>query len=425
MLQLVDVVASISVIEMFILFLYALRYYLFSFVSLRKRRLSKPDMVPLDLQTDFFVSVLLPIYNEANVIDRLMTCCTSFDFPCYEVVVMDDSTDGTAAKLEAWKDNPRVKIVHRTSRKGWKGGALNAGLERIDAKSTHILILDADFVPPADLLQRFLARFIDGVVAVQGYQRHDLNAEENWITKGVKIMHSFQYLVELRAKGRLDLLVPFTGSVYMVRTKIMKELGFNDSITEDWEFTLRFYEAGHKVVYDPTLIASAECSNNLRKFFTQIARWGEGGTRDFRKHFWKMLKSSDLTTREKLDFLIQGSTYLNSILILTLTIGGFLALPSLDYSLSLPSTVSSLLLTAINVSSVVFATTTALIHENLSKDVVHIPYTLILGYLSMPIIAYASLKGLLTDQGSFHRTYKTGNVTKTSTVNRLRDLFKK
>ncbi|MEE9510097.1 MAG: glycosyltransferase, partial [Candidatus Bathyarchaeia archaeon] len=136
MLQLVDVVASISVIEMVILFLYALRYYLFSFVSLRKRRLSKPDMAPLDLQTDSFVSVLLPIYNEANVIDRLMTCCTSFDFPYYEVVVMDDSTDGTAAKLEAWKDNPRVKIVHRTSRKGWKGGALNAGLERIDAKST-------------------------------------------------------------------------------------------------------------------------------------------------------------------------------------------------------------------------------------------------------------------------------------------------
>ncbi len=425
MLQLVDVVASISVIEMLILFLHAMRYYLFSFVSLRKRRRNNPDTSPLDPKADPFVSVLLPIYNEANVVDRLMTCCTSFDFPDYEVVVIDDSIDGTTTKLEAWKDDPRVKIIRRTSRDGWKGGALNAGLERIDTKSTHTLILDADFIPPADLLHRFLAQFTDGVVAVQGYQRHDLNAEENWITKGVKIMHSLQYLVEMSAKGLLGLLLPFTGSVYMVRTEVMKELGFNDSITEDWEFTLRFYEAGHKVVYDSTLIASAECSNNLRKFLTQIARWAEGGTRDFRKHFWKMMKSNVLTTREKLDFLIQGSTYLNSILILALTIGGFLALPSLTYSLSLSSTVSSLLFTAINVSSLVFATTIALIHENLSKDVIHIPYTLILGYLSTPVVAYASLKGLLTGHGSFHRTYKTGNVTKTSTMNRLRDLFKK
>ena len=425
MLQLVDVVASISVIEMLILFLYAMRYYLFSFVSLRKRQTNNPDTAPLDMKTDSFVSVLLPIYNEANVVNRLLTCCTSFDFPNYEVVVMDDSTDGTTTKLEAWKDNPRVKIIHRTSREGWKGGALNAGLEHIDVKSTHILILDADFVPPADLLHRFLARFIDGVVAVQGYQRHDLNAEENWITKGVKIMQSLQYLVELSAKDRLDLLVPFTGSVYMVRTEVMKELGFKDSITEDWEFTLRYYEAGHKVVYHSTLMASAECSNNLRKFFAQIARWSEGGTRDFRKHFWKMMKSSDLTTMKKLDFLIQGSTYLNSILILALTIGGFLTLPSLDYSLSLSSTVSNLLFTAINISSLIFATTIALIHENLSKDVIHIPYTLILGYLSTPVVAYAALKGLLTNQGSFNRTYKTGNVTKTSTMNRLQDLFKK
>jgi cellulose synthase/poly-beta-1,6-N-acetylglucosamine synthase-like glycosyltransferase len=425
MLQLVDVVASISVIEMLILFLYAMRYYLFSFVSLRKKRNNNPNTTPRDPKVDPFVSVLLPIYNEANVVDRLMTCCTSFDFPSYEVVVIDDSTDLTTTKLEAWRDDPRIKIIHRTSRDGWKGGALNVGLERVDAKSMYTLVLDADFIPPADLLHRFIAQFTDDVVAVQGYQLHDLNSEENWITKGVKLMHSLQYLVELSAKNRLGLLLPLTGSVYMVRTDVMKELGFNDSITEDWEFTLRLYEAGYKVVYDSTLTASAECSNNLRKFLTQIARWGEGGTRDFRKHFGKMMRSSVLTTREKLDFLLHGSTYLNSILILALTIGGFLALPSFTYSLSLSSTVSSLLFTAINISSVVFATTIALINENLSKDVVHIPYLLILGYLSTPVVAYASLKGLLTGHGTFHRTYKTGNVTKTSILNRLRDLFKK
>jgi cellulose synthase/poly-beta-1,6-N-acetylglucosamine synthase-like glycosyltransferase len=425
MLQLVDVVASVSVIETLILFLYAMRYYVFSFVSLRKSPRNDPATAPRDRKAQSFVSILLPIYNEANVVDRLMACCTSFDFPDYEVVVIDDSTDGTTTKLEAWRDHPRVTIVHRAAREGWKGGALNVGLAHVDAKSTHTLVLDADFVPPADLLYRFLARFPDGVAAVQGYQVHDLNAEENWITKGVQVMHSLQYLVELRAKERLGLLLPLTGSVFMVRTDVIKELGFNGSITEDWEFTLRFYEAGYKVVYDSTLTASAECSNSLRKFLRQIARWGEGGTRDFRQHFGKMMRSSVLSAREKLDFLLHGSTYLNAILILALTIGGISALPSVTYSLSLSSTLSSLLFTAINLSSLVFATTIALIHENLAKDVVHIPYLLILGYLATPVVAYASLKGLLMGHGSFHRTYKTGNVTKSSIMHRLRDVFKK
>ena len=58
------------------------------------------------------------------------------------------------------------------------------GLDYTHPKSTHVLIFDADFIPPSDIVSRFLARFRDdGVVAVQGYQRHDLNAEENWITR--------------------------------------------------------------------------------------------------------------------------------------------------------------------------------------------------------------------------------------------------
>lgn len=426
MLQFVNVVTFFGFLETLMLFLYAARYYVFALVSPRKKRSNNPDKTPLDLNRDSFVSVLLPMYNEANVVERLMKFCTSFDFPDYEVIVIDDSTDETTKKLAAWRDDPRVTILHRDSRKGWKGGALNVGLEHIDAQSTHALILDADFVPPADLLQRFLSTFErDTIVAVQGYQVHDINAEENWITRGIRIMYSLNNLVELSAKDRLGLLLPLTGSVYMIRTDVLKKLAFTGGITEDWEFTLRLYEAGHKVVYDSTLTASAECSNTIRKFLTQTARWAEGHTRAFRRHFGKMMRSRCLTTREKLEFLFQGFLYLNSILVLALSLGGFLVLPSYTYSISRSSTISSLVFTAINVSSLVFAITTALHRENRLKDIVNMPYTLILGYLSVPAVAWASLKGLLTNEGRFRRTYKTGKITKTSILNRLTDMFKK
>jgi biofilm PGA synthesis N-glycosyltransferase PgaC len=425
MLQFVNVVTFIGFVETLLLFLYAARYYVFALISPRKTQSKQPNQTPRDPKEDAFVSVLLPMYNEANVVERLMKFCTAFEFPSYEVIVIDDSTDATTKKLEAWRDDPRVTILHRDSREGWKGGALNVGLEHIDARSTHALILDADFVPPADLLQRFLSTFeSEKVVAVQGYQVHDINAEENWITRGIRIMYSLNNVVELSAKDRLGLLLPLTGSVYMVRTDVLKKVGFEGGITEDWEFTLKLYEAGYKVAYDATLTASAECANTIRKFLTQTARWAEGHTRAFRRHFGKMMRSHVLTTREKLEFLFQGCLYLNSILVLALSLGGFLMLPSYPYSLSRSSTISSLIFTAINLSALAFAITVALHRENRVKDVVNMPYTLLLGYLSVPAVAWASLKGLLTSEGRFRRTYKTGNITKPSILQRLMDRFK-
>lgn len=43
------------------------------------------------------VVACIPAYNEEKVVDRLMAHCTSFVGSDYEVVVVDDSMDSTAA----------------------------------------------------------------------------------------------------------------------------------------------------------------------------------------------------------------------------------------------------------------------------------------------------------------------------------------
>src|SRR5439155_19043689 len=78
--------------------------------------------LPADRQP--FVSIHLALYNEGHVVDRLLEACTSFDYENDEVIVADDSTDETVEKLKRRKDPPRVRVIHRSSRKGFKGGAL-------------------------------------------------------------------------------------------------------------------------------------------------------------------------------------------------------------------------------------------------------------------------------------------------------------
>jgi len=53
-------------------------------------------------------------------------CIRDSDYPNYEVVVVDDSNDGTVAVLKEWilnqlkSDGQKIKIFHRDNRKGFK-----------------------------------------------------------------------------------------------------------------------------------------------------------------------------------------------------------------------------------------------------------------------------------------------------------------
>jgi cellulose synthase/poly-beta-1,6-N-acetylglucosamine synthase-like glycosyltransferase len=412
-LNFVELVSLVGFVEVVILFLYAVRWYLFASVVLRSSKSSARSSSGSGWGS-VFVSVLLPVYNEPNVVDRLLKACTSFNSPPYEVVVVDDSDDDvTSRKLAAWQNRANVKVVHRDSRRGWKGGAMNDGLDKVDARSSHVLVLDADFVPPSDLVGRFVSRFDnDGVVAVQGYQRHDLNAEESWVSKGVRVWHCLYNMVELNGECRLGLFSPLTGSVFMARTDVLRKFRFDEALAEDTELTMRLCESGYKVLYDPSLAASGECLSSLRGLFRQQMRWAEGHTRVFRDHFWRMLKSRFLSVSDKINFLFVGFSYLNCVLIFALTVAWLLTLLFPAYFLPLPIVQAGFLLFLASVPSGVFSSLVALSVEGARKDFRKIPYAWVVNFALTPVVAVAALKGLFAGRGVFHRVYKTGKVLK-------------
>lgn len=409
----VELIFVFGFVECVILFLYAIRWYIFAFVSLKSGPVDNSGEYKCN-SNSCFVSVLLPIYNEPNVVDRLLRACTSFSSLPFEVVVVDDSNDCvTTEKLEVWRSHPRVKVIHRSSREGWKGGALNVGLEYIDPQSTHVLIFDADFVPPKDLARRFVARFDDdGVAVVQGYQRHDLNANENWITKGVRVWTSLYNMVELNGQQKMGLFSPLTGCVFMIHTDLLKKLKFEEVTDEDWNLTMRLYENRYKVLYEPGLVASGECPNTLRRLFRQQARWAEGHTRTFRRHFLKILGCKFLKLREKIDFVFIGASFLNSTLIVLLSFVGLITLLFPAVYLPLPIVQISMLLFLASIPAGVATSLVALHLEGARKDFRKVGYAWLLNFVATPVIAAAALKGLLTRKGFFHRTPKTGRITK-------------
>src|ERR671937_778706 len=83
------------------------------------------------------VTIQLPIYNEMYVADRLIDAVCEMSYPreLLEIQVLDDSTDETTeiAELAVRRHAARgfnISYMHRVDRRGFKAGALEAGLRQ-------------------------------------------------------------------------------------------------------------------------------------------------------------------------------------------------------------------------------------------------------------------------------------------------------
>ncbi|TET85544.1 MAG: DUF2341 domain-containing protein, partial [Anaerolineales bacterium] len=380
-----------------------------------------------------FVSIHLPLYNETRVVDRLLEACTRLDYKNYEILIADDSTDETLHHLERWAKHPKVRVSHRINRTGFKGAALKHAMEVMDPRTNFIAIFDADFIPPPGILHQFLSYFYNGnghngnnrstngdlelvdesLAVVQGYQWHVLNASENWITRGIRTEFSGSYVVERPSQELTGGMKMISGSVFMIRADLLRNLGWGTSITEDWELTIRLYLEGYRVLYSPFIQAPAECVADFKQLARQRMRWSEGHTFNVKKYFFPLLRSPKLTRREKLEFLYYAPYYLQSIFFIIGTLAWLISEIFLRTHLPFWTATLGWSLVFTNTFALIFMNTAGLFLERgIRRNLAGLLSFVLLTFLLVPYQAYASLKGLLEPhEGGWHRTDKTGVIT--------------
>jgi cellulose synthase/poly-beta-1,6-N-acetylglucosamine synthase-like glycosyltransferase len=308
-------------------------------------------------------------------------------------------------------------------------------------QAEFVLVLDADFVPPPNLIKQFLqvlsppanenagAPSAEKIGAVQGYQWHIINARENWITKGIRCEFSGSYLVEREAQERFGGLKAIAGSVFMIRAEVLRQLGWGTSITEDWELTLRLYLAGYKVRFMPLLKAPGECIATLRQLIRQRIRWAEGHTFNVKRFFLAILKSGRISFGEKLEFFYYAAYYLKDTFYLIGSAAWLLAALFSRHSIPAEAVFLGWSLLICNAFALPMMSLTGLLLEGDARRYTSGVFSqVILTHLLVPFQAYASLKGLLEkSEGAWHRTFKSGRITEVFAVwqrHRIREAVK-
>lgn len=101
-------------------------------------------------------TVVIPTYNEAENLPKLVSALFSLPLDLRLLVVDDNSPDGTGQLADQLaKDHPgRIEVLHRPGKMGLRSAYLNGFQKILDGDSQSIVQMDADFShDPAKLVE--------------------------------------------------------------------------------------------------------------------------------------------------------------------------------------------------------------------------------------------------------------------------------
>ena len=289
----VFVTALVVTLGSFLLLL-MLRHFIliwFSYLHQREQAYDEaPEVFP-------FVAIIVPAYNEAEVIQASLSSLLELKYPYYEIIAVDDgSTDGTYERMKEFEGNHygvRVQVYKKEN--SGKASALNFGIRR--SKAAIVVCMDSDSRLTSDALRFAMKHFRDenvGAVAgnVKVANRHNL-----WTKlQALEYIEGLNIVRQAQAFFRTVNVIPGPMGIFR-RTAIEATGGYDsDTFAEDFDMTVKLLADGWKVNYEPRAIAYTEAPEILLDIIKQRYRWTRGVLQALRKQKRLFLHSSGTIT---------------------------------------------------------------------------------------------------------------------------------
>jgi cellulose synthase/poly-beta-1,6-N-acetylglucosamine synthase-like glycosyltransferase/peptidoglycan/xylan/chitin deacetylase (PgdA/CDA1 family) len=250
-------------------------------VALARRHAGEYRGRPDDPEFSPPVSIVVPAYNEAEVIEATALSLAGSEYPEVEVIVVDDgSTDGTGELADAL-GLERVRVLRESNR--GKAAALNRGIAA--ARHELVVTVDADTLFEPGTLRALVGSFRDKEVgAVAGNTK--VGNRQGLLGRWQHIDYVMGFNLDRRLYDVLRCMPTVPGAIGGFRRRALEDVGLFSSATlaEDTDITIALSRAGWRVVYAEDARAFTEAPSSLSALWRQRYRWSYGTMQAVWKH---------------------------------------------------------------------------------------------------------------------------------------------
>lgn len=258
------------------------------------------------------VSILIPIKNEdAVTIKRSLQNIAGLNYPrnLIEVIYISDDPEHYVNSLIEYVEpmvrrlGLNVRILRREDNTGYKGGALNFGLEY--AVGDVIAVFDVDTILPSDYLMKAVEALFGGYDAVTAVWKGYYTVS-NSIARLMKFMYDVYNETFIRGGRFLGGGFPAISSNNLViwRRVLSSVNGFCRCTGEDLDLSIKLRAMGYRVGGLLDSVVYCEVPYTYPSLKRQFSRWLFNGIWNMKHNLRLLLSSKGTTVWEKVDGLL-------------------------------------------------------------------------------------------------------------------------
>jgi poly-beta-1,6 N-acetyl-D-glucosamine synthase len=244
-----------------------------------------------------FVSIIVPAYNEAEVIQASLASLLELRYPYYEIIAVDDgSSDGTYEKMREFEGNHygvRVQVFRKEN--SGKADTLNYGIRR--SRAPIVVCMDSDSRLTPDALRYAIRHFNDPNVGAVAGNVKVINRHNIWTKlQALEYIEGLNIVRKAQAFFRTVNVIP--GPIGIFRRSAVEASGgySSDTFAEDFDMTVKILAEGWKINYEPKAVAFTEAPEELLDIIKQRYRWSRGILQTLRKQKHLLTRSSGTVT---------------------------------------------------------------------------------------------------------------------------------
>ncbi len=256
--------------------------------------------VPIDPNFTPAVSIIIPCYNEQEVIQRTILSCINQDYPVdnLELIIVDDcSTDDSYAKIVAitqelilkedrYNTSQRISFIRQKKNAG-KREAMAVGALR--AKHEMLVFVDSDSFLDPYAIRNLVQPFKDADMAGVSGRTDVANTFTNSLTKMQAVRYYIAFRIMKAAESYSDAVTCLSGPLSCYRKEFVLEnldawlkqkfLGERATFGDDRSMT-NFILRHHRTGYQDTAICSTIVPSSHKVFLKQQMRWKRSWLRE-------------------------------------------------------------------------------------------------------------------------------------------------